>query len=73
MTVSRILQSTSFEKIYALLAVEDDKSLIFRMSLVFLVYEITVAISSFRKPATYGKHSKSGGLSFHPRIAWAVI
>jgi len=77
---TKLLISTVFEGSYSLFGVEDDRSLVMRMSQIGLIYTILTGLYGLLKAAPYGKHSTNNtGISswiFGPpvnaKIAWVI-
>lgn len=61
MLSTELLQGTLFSWLYSLFGVSGDDELIYRMTLIAVIYIVVVGCFSIFMPAPYGKHS--GGSS----------
>lgn len=57
MLSTEILQSTLFSWVYSLFRVSGDDELMYKMTLIAIIYIVVVGCFSIFVPAPYGKHS----------------
>lgn len=72
MVLTEILQGTIFSRVYSLFRVSGDEALIYRMTLIAIIYTIVVGIVSIIKPIPYGKHSTQKSFTMSARASWIV-
>lgn len=73
MVSTEVLQGTLFSWVYSLFRVSGDEELMYRVTLVAIIYTLFVGFASIFIPAPYGKHSDGkSSFAINATAAWIV-